>query len=111
MMRFVLNLIVMKNSNFNWEKIYPADIDYMQGVNYFAFSKNDQILHVEQAEGKDLFSQLLVSAIKNCLSIYDVDVWVGVKGSTKKRGHQTVLLRIPELYKSRSAGYEELIVA
>lgn len=73
----------MKMLNLNWKKINPAEIDYIPAVCYFAFAKNNQVLHVEEALEINLFTQMLMSAIPKCLSIYEMEIWVGqVSNST-----------------------------
>ncbi len=88
----------MGTTRLHWKKIYAAEIEEIENVKCFAFIKNNRTLHVEQANDTPLFTQLLITAVKHCLSVYSTEIWVGVDATSIRESKTTQPGELPLEY-------------
>ena len=67
----------MNQIQVKWNKISPADLSSTFCAQFFAFSRNSELLLIEEVKGDCLFTKIIQSSANFCRSIYEMDIWVG----------------------------------
>ena len=67
----------MEQIKVKWNKVSPADLSSTYCAQYFAFSKNNEVFHVNEVENKCLFTKVIQACANYSNSLYDMDIWVG----------------------------------
>lgn len=67
----------MNQIKVKWNKVSPADLSSTCCAQYFAFSRNDEVFHINEVNQKCLFTKVIQASANYSCSIYDLDIWVG----------------------------------
>lgn len=67
----------MKQIQVNWNKVSPADLSSTFCAQFFAFSKNNEVLLVDEVNEECLFTKVIQASAGRSKSLYDMDIWVG----------------------------------
>ena len=67
----------MKQIQVNWNKVSPADLSSTFCAQFFAFSKNNEVLLVDEVKEECLFTKVIQASAGRSKSLYDMDIWVG----------------------------------
>ena len=67
----------MRQIKLKWNKISPADLSSTCCAQYYAFAKQNTILHIDNVNNKCLFTTVIQATANLSVSIYDLEIWVG----------------------------------
>jgi hypothetical protein len=67
----------MKQIQVKWNKVSPAELSSTYSAQYFAFSRNNEVLLVDEIGNDCLFTKIIQTSASYNRSIYDMDIWVG----------------------------------
>ncbi len=74
---FVEIFMSMQNISVKWIRISPAELSTTCCGQFFAFSKNDNIVYFSVMDKNCFFTKVIQTCAVANLSIYEVDIWIG----------------------------------
>jgi hypothetical protein len=67
----------MQNISVKWIRVSPAELSTTCCGQFFAFSKNDNILYFSAMDKNCFFTKVIQTCAVTNTSIYEIDIWIG----------------------------------
>lgn len=75
----------MNGGSISWSKVSFADLSGLDGIIYYAFSSNDEIISVQKIENEDPFTKITIALSIQNIELDKLDIWVGEHANNSEK--------------------------